>query len=367
VNDVSILIDGKDFAFWSDVEISLSIDSFATCKFRAPFEAERFEFRDTFRPFTFKPLQVLLQGERLFTGTMVSVDPEESEDSSDVSVEGYALPAVLGDCMMPASALPLEFKNSTLKDIATQICEAFSLLTDVREDTGPPFEKVAFEVDSKPLNVLADLAKQRNLVISNTSLGELLLWKSVTSAKPVANFDVRQGAQRTGYPIPKIKPSYSAQDYFSEVTGFVPARRRKEGSHWTGRNPWLNSRLRPMSFKMDDTEKGDAEGAVKARIGRMFANMMTVDVQDIPSWRDPQGSLFKPNTLVTVTAPNAMIYNPTKFLVREVRFRQSESTETADLKLVLPGAFSGEIPAQLPWNEVRDENDPLTTFEAVIQ
>ena len=64
---VSLLIDKKLFAYWSDLEIKLSIDSFDTVGFSAPFEPDRQEFRETFRPFSFKPIQVLVAGEPIFT------------------------------------------------------------------------------------------------------------------------------------------------------------------------------------------------------------------------------------------------------------------------------------------------------------
>jgi prophage tail gpP-like protein len=229
----------------------------------------------------------------------------------------------------------------------------------VRGDTGAPFEKVALEVDDKPLQVLIDLAKQRGLVLSDTSNGLLLCWQSITDGVPVANF--------SGQPLKSINPKYNAQEYFSEVTGYAPPRRRKPGDKYTAQNPWLRDRMRPMSFKMDDTETGDAPTGCNARLGRMFANMMGLTISDIPTWRDPQGAVWSPNTMVTVHAPEAMIYAPTKFLVRDVTLVEDAEIQTAELNLVLPGAFSGEIPARLPWDEPTNPDDPLAAYEATLR
>lgn len=355
---VAVHIDGKQFQYWSRLSITRSIDTFSTIEFSAPFEAERFEFRDTFRPFTFKPLTATLDGETFFTGTMVGIEPDEDEEKSEVAVSGYSLPGVLGDCNVPERALPLEFKKQRFRDILDTLCGVFGLGLDVRVDTGPPFEKVALEVDDKPLKVLADLAKQRSLVLSDTSDGHVLCWRSVTDGAPVAEF--------SGQPLQNIKPEYNAQEYFSEVTGYTPPRRKRKGSKFTAPNPWLRERLRPMSFKMDDTEKGDAVTACQARLGRMFANMMSLTVSNIPTWRDPQGKVWSPNTIVTVHQPNAMIYAPTRFLVRDVTLVQDADKQTAELNLVLPGAFSGEIPRRLPWDEPQNPDDPLSAYEATL-
>jgi len=45
-----------------------------------------------------------------------------------------------------------------------------------------------------------------------------------------------------------------------------------------------------------------------------------------------------------------MIYEPYTFVVRSVRFSKDDSSETATLDLVVPGAFNGEVPEALPWD-----------------
>jgi hypothetical protein len=50
---IELLINGKKFANWFDLEVTLSVDSFDSIGFSAPFEPARKEFRDTFRPFSF--------------------------------------------------------------------------------------------------------------------------------------------------------------------------------------------------------------------------------------------------------------------------------------------------------------------------
>jgi prophage tail gpP-like protein len=81
----------------------------------------------------------------------------------------------------------------------------------------------------------------------------------------------------------------------------------------------------------------------------MFANALTI-VVNVPTWRDPKGKLWKPNTTVTLLEPNAFIYKETEFLVRDVYLKQSKAEKSASLGLVLPGAFSGSAPAELPWD-----------------
>jgi len=344
-DEVSVEIEGVEFQYWSEIEVTLSIDTFSTCQFSAPFEPDSFEFRERFRPFKFKPMQVLLGGDPLFTGTMVGIEPEEDENGSRVTVTGYSLPGVLGDCHPPPDTVPLEFKGFDFKAILEAVANPFGLATDVRVDVGGPFEKAAFEVDKKPLEFLIELAKQRNVVLSNTAEGAVLCWRSVPTGSPVARLGNR--------PIRKVSAGFNAQEYFSQVTGFTPPKKRKgkDGSKFTERNPWLTNVLRPMSFKLDGVEPADAPTAVRAKLGRMFAGMAGFSIDDLPTWRDPQGELWRQNTTVTLERPSVMIYRETEFLIRDVVLHDDHEKKTSGLNLVLPGAFDGKVPGHLPWDE----------------
>jgi prophage tail gpP-like protein len=337
---------GDYFAFWEEIEVVRSMDAVSTAKFKAPFEPSRKTFRSLFRPFSFKPLKVRHELLPFFTGTLVDVRPSLEPNSRTVDVSGYALPGVLGDCTTPAPSdeKPLEFKNLGLRAICSRLCAPFGLEVEFLDDEGPPFERVRLEIDKKVLDFLADLAKQRDLVLSDTREGKLLCWRPAAIGNPRARLVAGQP------PVTSISADFSPQGYYSELTGFAQKKRRKAAAKWTELNPFLTEILRPDSFKLDDTERGDARDATRAKLGRMFANIASFQV-DMPGWRDPQGRIWEPNTTVTLLAPECMVYRETELVVREVTLRQSATSETASLNLVLPGAFSGDVPSVLPWDE----------------
>lgn len=347
-DDVTVVIDGLEFRYWSEVEIIRSLDAVSTVELVAPWDPKRHDLREVFRPFKFKPMEVRLGDSALFTGTVVAVEPNSTAESSTVTLAGYSKPGVLSDCYMPASAAPFEFNKQGFRNILAAITKPFGIDFEVVGDVGAVFDKVALDVDKQPLEFLVELAKQRGFVLSSTNLGQLLCWRSVTTGNPVAKL--------TNRPAGTVKASFNSQDYFSEVTGFAPAKRRKKGeglggSRYTGKNPWLTNALRPFSFKLEDTEKGDVPSAVNARLGRMFANMAAFDVDELPTWRDPQGNLYEPNTTVLLECPEVMIYEAFEFLIRHVAYRASADKLSCSLNIVMPGAFSGEMPENLPWDE----------------
>lgn len=363
---IELLIGFKAFTGWDNLEVNLCIDKFDTVSFTAPFDASNKEFRDLFRPFTFAPVDILLSGERLFTGTMVGVDPSRSVDAGTVSISAYSQPGVLGDCTAPSGfgrkgrrsavgAIPLEFQKKTLQAIAAELCEPFGIPVEFRGDPGAPFDKVRCKLEEKIHSFLVELAKQRGFVMTNDVDGTLLFWKSIAQGNPVVQFV--EGVA----PFPGIKATFSPQEYYSEITGYAPAKHRKAGNRYTALNKWLGDGVddgsapinahRPMSCKFDDTERADAPDATNAKLGRMFANMASFEIEDLPTWRDPQGNAWDPNTSISVMCPSAMIYAETELLIREVTLKQSATKLSANLNLVLPGAFSGKIPDRLPWLE----------------
>ena len=343
-NEVAILIDGTRFRFWNSVQITSSLDSIDTVEFSTPFEPEIPNFRENFRPFTFKEVEITVGGTTLFTGTMLTPVPVVQNDGIVANVPVYSLPGVLNDCTPPASSYPLEFNGQGLQEIATTLAAPFGISVEFQADQGAIFERVALEPGKRVLSFLADLAKQRNLIIASTPEGTLVFWQSVETGSPVAT--LQQGSS----PLLSVTPFFSPQEYYSHITGLEPVIVGTEGSQFTVKNPRLQGVTRPMTFSPQDTEGGDVKAAVEAKASRMFGNMAAYSVR-LSTWRDPQGELWKKNTTIKLLAPSAMIYSEYEFVIRSVQLERDGTIETATLDLSIPGSFSGEIPDLLPWDE----------------
>jgi prophage tail gpP-like protein len=357
---VDLKIAGEYFGYWSDLEIVLSVSEFSTVSFSAPFEPDRAAFRATFRPFSYNEIELFHELAPLFTGALMDVVPSVNEDERRVQVSCVAKPAML-DCTPPVSAYPLEFNGLTLDAIASKLCspfgvgvrfaddaevgDAFKKKASVKSKRGTKFSKVALEIGDKIDGFLVGLAKQRGLVRTDDELGNLLFWESTQPGNPVAALVLGE------VPVLSVDPEFKPQEYYSEITVFSKSARGRKGEKQTEYNKWLTDRnvVRPFAVKLDDTDPGDAPEAAKAKLGRMFGEMVSWTIE-LPTWRDPQGNRWEPNTTITLLAIDAMVYRTTEMLIRKVTLRQDEDGQTASLNVVLPGAFSGEIPTELPWD-----------------
>ena len=161
-DEVAVSVGGERFRFWDSVAISLSMDALDAIEFSAPFEPGNAEFKEAFKPLSYKSVSVTIGGVPFFTGTMVGIIPAPGLDRNTVTVSGYALPGVLNDCNIPASAFPLEFEGQGLQDIATTIAGTFGLSVEFEEQQGAVFERVAAAPNEKAFQFLIKL---HNLLI----------------------------------------------------------------------------------------------------------------------------------------------------------------------------------------------------------
>lgn len=344
-NEVAILLDGKRFRYWNSVTITRAIDSIDTMNFNAPFDSENVEFRKVFQPFSFKKIVITVSGNPLFTGTLINIVPNLSSELQTISVDGYSFPGVLQDCTPSVNSLPVEFNNQTLEEIAKKLLLPFGIEVEFQGgEEQAALKKVACEPTEKIFSFLTKLAKQKGLLISSTETGKLLFTKAIVNSKPVAI--LKQGHP----PLLTTSADFNPQEYYSHITGIETTKIGKKGARYTEKNPHVKTIFRPFTFTASDIKSGELKQAVEAKVGRMFANFVSYNIS-VPTWRDSEGELWTPNTIISLEAPNAMIYKEYKFLIKSVVLNRDSEKETARLNLVLPNAFNNEIPKELPWVE----------------
>ncbi len=351
-DQVSIAIDNKIFSFWDEVTITRTIDSVDHFDFGSPFEPSSHPLREAFRPFMYRGLKIFVGKNRLFTGTLVDSNPNLAETST-ISASGYSLPGVLNDCNAPISAFPLEFNSMNLKQIAEAMCKPFGIAVKFLSNPGAIFnevimndyQQVAPKEDDKILPYLASLAQQRKQIIASDEMGNLVFRESAKTGNPVAK--IQQGES----PVLSVTPNLNPQEYYSHVTGIDPVDLGDNGEAYSAKNTKMPAGvLRPYTFSANHCGDVSLMDAVKYKLGLMFANAISYDLA-VDTWKDQNGKLWIPNTTLLLKAPRAMIYNYYEFLIKEVVLTKSITGKTAKLTLVMPGAYSGEIPKGLPWDE----------------
>lgn len=351
-DEVGILVGGKRFRAWQSVTVARSTDSIDTITLAAP---QTPGAREHFRPFSFQEITVTVGGDPLFSGTVVDIDPALSNDGALLSLTAYSTPGVLEDCTPSAAAFPLQFKDLDLYQIAEQLCEPFGI--QVKRDTAPqqvgaqfnaPIsvgdafggEGVALDPGKSILSFLMELAQQRDIVLTNTERGELLLSKPATVGIPVAKLS--SGTP----PLLSVTPSFNPRKWFSHLTSIGPATMEGDGSAYTAKNKHADGVIRPYVSLASDATDGTARQSAETKLGHMIEDAAAYSIS-VSTWRSPSGDLWKAGDTLSLEAPDAMVYNPYNFIIRSVEFlRASDSgAATAELVLNIPRTAEG-----LPWD-----------------
>jgi len=360
-DETSIEIDGQIFKFWESLSIQDRFDGISSFKFNAPFDSVFPAFKDIFKPFTYKPIQIYVGGETRFTGTVVAIRPTIEADRKTVSVSGYATPGVLQDCtpFAPNDDYQLEFNNFGIVEIAYSLGIPFGVqaIGGLGANDAAIFKRVAIEPNERVMPFLAGLARQRNLIISNDPSGELLFYQeSPVPSSPESVFGpsglgqlvatLEEGFQ----PLLNVSPSFREQEYYSHITALQPYLIGLRVRQYTVKNERLPTITRPYTFYSNDsTNIAEVQEAAEAKAGYMFANAVEYSVE-VNTWRTSSGQLWKVGDFISLKAPDAMIFKPYTFLIRGVNFIRTSTATKAVINLVIPGSFSGKVPESMPWD-----------------
>ena len=280
----------------------------------------------------------------MFKGILLTPDPELTDKSSEITLQGYPLCGVLNDCMVPPTKYPLQCMGITMKGIADAACEPYSIPVIFEGGVGPAFTEVSIEPTDKILDFLSRLSKQRNLLFTNNEKGQLVFFNPKTE-KPFASFVEGK------LPLISIKPKFSAQEFYSHITGFGKTDAEYPSLAYTFENKYLINKgiIRHFSLTIDDAEtSSDLENAVKAHAGRMFADCVNFELL-CEKHVNEKNEVFQKGMTVCVSAPSAMITKETNFIARSVKLSRTTEGKTTTMTLVLPGAYTGEIPEVFPW------------------
>lgn len=344
--DISIFVDGKLYTGFDGYTLSFPLDSLDAFSFSAPWQDEIEELRKVFLPFQFKQATVYFDKKILFCGQLLTSAPEVSPDSKRITIQGFPLCGTLNDCSIPLSLYPVSFSNLTLEQIVSNVCDAFGIAYEFSEASGDVFEKVEYEPGNKILDFFKKLSEQRGLIFTNTETGGLKFFKpKVESVSAV----FKEGE----LPFISCKPNFNAQGMFSHITGFTKTDNERDAEQFTYENSYLIKAgvFRPTSLVISDADGGGIEKAVLAKAGQMYSGCMSYELT-VVGCLDAEGKLYRKGMSISVYAPGAMIYRETKFQVKAVTIKRSdtEGTQTT-FSLILPGALDGMLPEVLPWEE----------------
>lgn len=343
---LQIKINGKNYEHFQDVELGLVFDSVAsTFSFNGYFDPNNEKDRRLFKPFSYYPVEIYENNQLLLTGVILSHVFNSSPTNKLVPVSGYSKPGILDDVSIPTELYPLESLNKSLVEITERLLKPFNLtlVVDdaVAEDAKKLYAKSVAKDSQSIASYIAQLASQRNIIVSHTAKGELLFTRPKKDSSSIATY-------REGIPSLEFGLSINGQGLHSVVT---VQRQSSIGSDSQGDETVSNPLITQFRPLVKEQTKGDASDTPKAAINAIASELKSI-VLSIKSdrWTWFNGrvvSIIDVNNYIDIIAPTIYLSKRTNFFVQSVKLSETAAGRTAQLTCVLPETFNGQVPKNI--------------------
>lgn len=290
-----------------------------------------------------QPCVIEIGGERVITGYVDDWVPSYDANQVMISVSGRDKTADLVDCSIDYPSG--QFNNQTLTQIANVVCKPFGIKVIVNTDVGAAFPRIQIEQGETPHELLARLARQRGVLLTCDTFGNLVIVRRSTERAGVSlilgeNVKAARGRfswrQRfSSFTVKAVGASFGSWDDSALSTvGGIKAEVKDADIN----------RYRPMIIINEEITT--AEGAAKRGQWERQRSIATSNGTEytVTGWRIPQtGKLWNFNTVVPVQ--DKIIGLDEDMLIATIMFSEDDSGRLAVVSVVKPEAF--DIPAEV--------------------
>ncbi len=333
------------FKYFNNFSLLLKFDSVASafsCSFY--FNPDNDQHKELLKPGQYADCSISHNDELLISGKILSQNFKSGSRRMLVEIGGYSYPGVLENCQIPVSLYPLQSDNLTLKEITDKLLKPFGLSYEVDSVVSSEMDKKIPKTTAKESQTikayLSELAAQRNIVITHTPEGALYFTRTNTNQSRVLDIDSVNGT----IPVPEMGFTFNGANMHSEIT--VMKQASSEGGNAgesTIENPYVGA-YRPKVMIQNSGDDNDTEAAGKTALASELKNIKLIVKTD--RWV-VNGSILKPNNLISVRKPELYLYNKTDFFIESVQYIGNSKGLTATLTCVLPEVYNGETPKSI--------------------
>ena len=272
-----------------------------------------------------------LGGVLQINGSLYGVKQKKDNSSITKELVGWSFTA---DAIDSTIKPPYEVSKYTLKQRATDLIDPLGIGIQWDIDDDLKFDKITASPEDTIFKHLLKYAKQKGVLISSTPVGDLQFLRANVDGESVGTIEESQ----QGFLNYEI--SFDGRKLFNsyKAIGQSP----KSGSKFEIAKDDSVPKSRMLTFKSPDSSEGDLKGSAEWRRSSQLATTLTQSFI-ATSWYAPNNELWQENTIVTVKSPSLSLDTGFDFLIKRVTFKLDNNGRTADLSLVPPQVYSGEI------------------------
>jgi prophage tail gpP-like protein len=362
---------------YNDVTVSLKYDCVADAfSFSVYFDPNDAVHRAICKPCGYQLCEIWDEGELVITGVLLSPEFKDGPKKELTSLSGYSITGVIEDSHIHPDSYPLQCDNLTIKEITEKLVKPFGLSVVVDDNVKDICnEKISYytpDIKRKIADNLAELCCQRNIVLSHTRRGEVLLTsakanKIRTTVTQLHNVQqVSLGRGNAGAPDTVVADNRTVTTERKSIYHFVTGGQKwySMGLSVNGQN--LHSDITVVGQNAADTNSPDSKvvnpyvpaKVVRPRVATQTTgndnhapltarNILGAELKNIALTIEMHhthigGKLVRPNQIISVTNPNVYIFKKTRFFIEAVTIKGNNKTKTSTLTCVVPEVYNQE-------------------------
>lgn len=337
---VSIEVKGRRISGWTGVTIQGSINTCADAfSISMPFDPERAEFKERFRPFKYQPCEVKIDDKLIITGNIEKISAVDSVGGQNLTIRGRNKTGVLVDCYI--DDVGYQFNGLRLADVLIQLTKKYGITVHYINNTDP-IEEVTAQPGQKIFDFASKLAEGFGLFLSSDELGRLVLSYPPAAGTPVASVIAGESPYIGG------SGSYDGTARFSRYKVVGSDYGTPGVAEYTD-DPGVPIYRHSVEV-LGDSSPADVRRAARHKRAIALSRSAGVTVA-VSGWRDSNAALWQKGATITLLAPPLMVYTETVFVVAGVTLRIDETEgKVTDLRLVLPQTFEDKMPEVYSWD-----------------
>jgi prophage tail gpP-like protein len=321
---VRLVIDGNERNFVS-LRVSVSIDTVADA---VSFVIDADSNKEIgIEPYGFEHIEVYIDDTKVFDGYVYIVSTQVSSGGSFLNVNGFSGTV---DIVDSTSKPPYQFKNKTLKQISTELCEAFGINVIDKENDIYKFKKVEIDKTEKVFAFIKKLATQRLLLFRSNIDGDIEIVKSDTFSKPIGTIS------EENLFIPEIECSFDARKRFSDYRS-------------SGTGPGKNisalekdekiKRTRIITEKADETTKDKIKDHCSSIKKKHIGESVSIKYISDEFYTNKK-ELWECNKIISIEDVKLFLKPGTKFLIKSIEYESSVDSVKSTIELTLPEVYN---------------------------
>ena len=339
LGDLTILIDGSETEYTA-ARVIRTMDTFADgWTATIPWNPGEDEVLDKkMIPFSYPTASIYIGGELIVNGVLYTHNPSLSVSGSINNVEGWSFTA---DGIDSTIKPPYEKNKTSLEQIATELADTLGIKAIFDFDSGGAFDRITASPSDTIFSHLSKLAEQRGLILTSTPSGDMLFTKTIES-KSVGTLEEGDGLTLGFGAKFDGRQRFNAYRVIGQSPSFLAAKVGIANDDNVPRSRFLTS-------EANETTKGNIINAADWKRSKQIAKALEIPF-NTEGWYAPDGSLWAPNTNLTVNSKTLGLPNGFTFAIKRVELSIDENKQSAKLSLVPPQVFTGE-PLEDPWGQ----------------